>query len=138
MAELERQIAALAQLNTRENPEEPITREEWAELTNALFAEPVPKSTLASIDNEDGYGVGITLEPMDENGEVVWKLYIPPTQPEAFEFDPEDITTFDPLENDIRPPWGHTYWNTLSGALASLQLAYKAGQIKFNDGRIAE
>lgn len=96
---------------------------------------PAPVSTINSIAAVGADDGAITINPVVSGGVVQWYLYIPPTTVDAFEFGEND-EDYEPLVNDIKAPWGGTYWDTFSGALASLTFAYRAGQITFNDGRI--
>lgn len=101
-------------------------------------APPEPVNTIDSIANDEGLGTAITLYPfVTFRGEVEWALYIPPTTKDAFEYG-EDEADFDPMNNDIKAPWGEVYWESLTGAVASLALAVKNGDVKFNDGRVAK
>lgn len=102
---------------------------------NLLLAVPTKDYTFESLAG--GEGEAIMLRPyLDPKGQLLWELYIPPTTKDAFECG-EDEGDFDPTENDIAAPYGETYWDSLSGAVASLSMAVRQGAIKFNDGRVA-
>lgn len=101
---------------------------------------PPPVNTINSIAVDDTHvepSNQITIEPIIVNGSVQWLLYIPPTTVDAFEFG-ENYEDYDPLVNDIRAPWGTTYWDSLQGAIGSLSVARQNGDIKFNDGRAVQ
>lgn len=70
----------------------------------------------------------IILEPTGfQDYTLKWSLYIPPTQAEHL--DEEGVAI---------APYGTTYWSSLTAAFASLAIAVRNGDVKYNDGRSAK
>jgi len=102
-----------------------LIQEQIRSMVGSPNEEPEPVNKIQSVyDDPEGDNGAITLSPQEDGS---WVLYIPPTQ--EYHLSEEGTPVL---------PYGEQGWSNLTAAVASLNIAVKNGDVKFNDGRVAQ